>query len=193
MRLLTLLLISLLLASAPAHANQVRFGQRGEMLPLSKIVTLYSKDGETLDDFALRMGIWFRNFTTTSGYEACGPVLVNGTGNGWAVPVVTNLSQQGCVMGDHSVEGFANTGVTIHSHPVERLVAPNAQDRTFMRGQSARFEAKRLSRLKTDPGVFSSTDFASGPGYLVANGQVMFQAGRKAVRVVGTLPPMSEP
>jgi hypothetical protein len=190
MRLLSALLFGLALVAGSASAhNNVQFGLRGETLPLTKLTTLQSQEGETLDAFALRAGVWFRNFTTSSGYEACGPVLVAKEDEGrWAIPVFSNLSQIGCVMPETAVEGFVATGQTIHSHPVVPMVTPNAQDKLFISGQSTRFNAERRQRRTVDPRVFSKTDFESGPGYLVTDGKVLHQNGPSAVREVGVLP-----
>ena len=188
MRLLVALLLFFCL-TVDAAAATLRFGQRGETLPVFKVATFHSNEGETLDAFALRMGVWFRNFTTTSGYEACGLVFESATEKGrWALPIYTNHSQIGCAMPETALEGYARTGDTIHSHPVEKMVEPNANDRIFLQGQSAQFNPERRHRRNVDPRTFSHTDFASGPGYLVTDGKVLYQAGPKAVREVGVLP-----
>lgn len=190
MRLLSALLLGLALTAGSASAqNHVQFGQRGETLPLTKLTTLHSQEGETLDAFALRAGVWFRNFTTSSGYEACGPILAAQEGEGrWAIPVFSNLSQVGCVMPEAAVEGFAGTGETIHSHPVEKVVKTNGRDRVFMTGQSGRFHGARRQRQNVDSRTFSVTDFDSGAGYLVTDNKVLYQNGRSNVRQVGELP-----
>lgn len=177
-----------------ANASTLKFGQRGETLPVFKIVTFYSNEGETLDEFALRMGVWFRNFTTTSSYEACAPIFASTEEPGrWAMPIYTNHSQIGCAMPKNQLIGYSFTGQTIHSHPVGRQVTPNVHDRSFMQGQSTRFLNNKLrQRRPVDARTFSRTDFASGPGYLVAHGKVLHQNGPKAVREVGVLPPREE-
>lgn len=190
MRLLSALFLGLALAAGSASAkDHVQFGYRGEALPLTKLTTLHSREGETLDAFALRAGVWFRNFTTGSSYEACGPVMVSSQEEGrWAIPVFSNLSQLGCAMPEAVVEGFVATGETIHSHPVEKVVKPNARDRVFVAGQSNRFNAERRQRRTVDSSKFSATDFASGAGYLVADNKVFYQNGPSSVRQVGELP-----
>lgn len=188
MRLIAALLLFFCL-TVDAAAATLRFGQRGETLPVFKVTTFYSQEGETLDAFALRMGVWFRNFTTTSGYEACGLIFASSTEEGkWALPIFTNNSQIGCAMPETTLEGYALTKETIHSHPVEKMVEPNANDRIFLQGQSDRFHVERRQRRNVDPRTFSNTDFAGGPGYLVTDGKVLYQAGPKSVREVGVLP-----
>lgn len=177
-----------------ANASTLKFGQRGETLPVFKIATFYSNEGETLDRFALRMGVWFRNFTTTSSYEACAPIFAsNEEPDRWAMPIYTNHSQVACAMPNDQLVGYTFTGQTIHSHPVGRQVTPNVRDRAFLQGQSARFLNNELrQRRLVDARTFSPTDFAGGPGYLVAHGKVLHQNGPKAVREVGALPPREE-
>ncbi len=189
MRLFPIALLGLLLATQSVAANNLKFGHRGEVLPVSKIATFESREGEDLEAFVMRMGGWFRTFTTSSGYEACAYILKAADGSDrWAMPVYTNTSQIGCVMGEVAVEGFVATGETIHSHPVERRIDPNAQDRVFMAGQSKRFNVERRQRRGVDPRTFSDTDFESGAGYLVADDKVLYQNGRASVREVGVLP-----
>lgn len=192
MRLFLACLLGLFLNISPALADNLKFGLRGEVLPVAKVHTIYSQEGETLDAFVLRLGVWFRNFTTTSGYEACGTLFQSSDGR-YALPIFTNNSQIGCATPVVSLEGFVATNQSVHSHPVEKSATPNAQDKIFIRGTSQRFSAEYRQRRNLDPRTFSDIDFAGGPGFLVADGRVLHQSGPGSVRLVGELPPYQVP
>ena len=180
---------ALLLAASPVSANNMVVGERGERVMVSQVTTLHSRPGEELEDFVLRAGVLFRNYTAAMSYEACGLILQNGEGR-WAIPVVTNHSQIGCAMPTPTLAGYSMSGMTIHSHPTEHTITANAADRTFSSTRPGeRQNAQRQQRRQTvNPHVFSAIDYASGPGYLVVGDKVMFQRGRGTERDVGTLP-----
>ena len=189
MRLFALLLAAVLaLVAGPGFANTMVVGERGERVMVSQLTTLQSRQGEDLESFVLRAGVLFRNYTATMGYEACGLILQNGSGQ-WAIPVVTNHSQVACALPEPDLEGFTQTGMTIHSHPTQSTVVSNAADRAFasIRGKGSS-PHRQHRRQSVNPNAFSSVDYASGPGYLVVGDRVMFQQGRGTEREVGTLP-----
>lgn len=161
---------------------------RGETIAVIPLVSMRSLPGDTLDTFALRAAPWFRNFTATSGYEACGQIGVSAEGQ-FGVIVTTSHAQVGCASPMLFLEGFSATGETIHSHPVLRRYVAKGNDRAFLRAALASSGNVPLRlRVSGNREAFSAPDFASGPGYLVTASQVLHQRGRDSVRQVGALP-----
>lgn len=186
--LVLVLALLLALAGTAQAANNIQFGARGEVLPLSKITTFQSEAGETKEAFVLRVARWMRTYTDSSSFEACGPLMA-ADGGGWAVPVFTNLAQMGCAMPPVEMDGFAQSDETIHSHPNAHAIEPNARDLVFLRGQSRRFDGTKRHRHSTNPNEFSATDYAGGPGYLVTGTQLLHQRGKGTSRIVAEIPP----
>lgn len=191
MRIVSTLLFSLFAfgGSITSFAATGTIGDRGERIPVLPVATQLSQAGESKDAFVMRMGMWFRNFTTTSGYEACGYLAQSSTGQ-YGVVINTSNSQLGCGLVGTVPPGFTRLDETIHSHPVVKRLDINANDRAFLQARQASFKpVPQRMRTNVDPRVFSKEDYASGPGYLVTDERVLYQRGAGTAQEVGILPP----
>jgi hypothetical protein len=93
----------------------------------------------------------------------------------------------GClVYSDRLPDGMVAAGVSVHSHPATPDVYPTYMDRQLlaMRGYKGLIKVGMRNRGRAG---FSVDDFEAGPGYLVVAGNVLFQAGRQAIRAVGRI------
>ena len=203
-----------LIAAAPAYAAEMPAGERqeidviipihmdldaakstigrGESVNVIPMVTTLSEPGESKDAFVMRLAQWFRNFTVTSGYEACG-TLASASDGRFGIVITTSHSQVGCAVAKLVPDGFVATDETVHSHPVQRRLTASGNDRAF--AQAASNSSRRVARqfrVSGNPERFSRADFAAGPGYLVTATRVMHQRGAGNVREVGLLPPLAE-
>jgi len=137
-----------------------------------------SEEGESLDAFALRIAPQFTAFSQKTGFEACGVLAKNETGYG--IVVGTNHSHIVCLnFPDKVPAGMGGTGLTMHSHPGGRYYKVNPADRVMLGPLNA-----LNSRVERGPRGLSKEDFQSGAGYLVEDGEVIFQEGPQAVRRV---------
>lgn len=139
-----------------------------------------SEPGESLDNFALRIGPNLRAFSDDTGFEACG--IIASDGERFGVIVGSSQAHALCAnFTDKVPEGMKANGQTIHSHPRGDSYKINATDRAFL-GPLYRI-GDRYTR--SNRGVFSADDFSAGPGYLVSpSGAIYYQAGRDSVRKI---------
>ena len=176
-----MLTIALLLAAgvSPARAGDVPMTPAMRALPFKTLDVYLSQPGETLKTFLLRVARDMRRFTHETGFEACGAIAKGPAGYGLALG--TNESQIGCLAGEAGVPvGMTWTGETVHSHPEDRNLIMQANDKAYALATHSTNPYTRT--FEGSPGEFSPTDFQSGPGYLVANGALLYQPGRKVRR-----------
>lgn len=164
--------ISELMWQASSHPN----------LPFVDLGVVDSREGESKNEYMLRVGQILDRFTVASGHEGCGIIMENKAGDAWRVRLITNRSQVACVSMLFDEPGYHLTDETIHSHPQPRggIVYANFQDQT-LRG----FDCGR--RLAIDDADFSPGDLENGPGYLVARGKLLHHRDGKKT-LIGKLP-----
>lgn len=139
-----------------------------------------SEPGEALPDFLRRTGQVLHAFTRDSGHEACGAIASDG--QRFAVRLYTDGVPHGCAIRTSEVpDGFAFTGETFHSHPWQKVLTMTPAARAWSRFHKDGHDG--ASTLRNDgAGGFSRADYAGGPGWLVAKGQLLHQAGGKTTR-----------
>ena len=182
----------LLMFALPSWAQLAVVGQRGEKVPSMKVADVVMKADESEAEFLQRTGIWLRNFTTSSGYEACSKVCRSPTGQ-MGFRISTSNSHVGCVVVDQNAcpDNMSPVGDSMHSHPVANQVEMNANDRILLmvRGNSMKKSQSRLFN-NHHPDEFSKEDYASGPGYLVTKSKIWYQNGMGTQKLVLELPPL---
>lgn len=177
-----LIIVSLLFAVNTAAAENLlrgraKFGPRGESVPYIEMHTLSAQSEKELIN---KTSVWMRNFTRTSGYEACANICHSPTTNMFAHVLATSNSQIGCAVSNNRCpSGFVPLGRTIHSHPNhgDALVMNNA-DREFLRARSPGQHIRRRHRMSAQANQFSEIDYIGGAGYLVTMQNVWYQEGR---------------
>lgn len=191
MKLLFALLM--MMCTLPASAQMAVVGKRGEKVPAMKVADVVMKEGETEQEFLLRSAIWLRNFTATSGYEACSNICRSPDGQK-GLRVITSNSQMGCAVIDVCPENMSMTTENIHSHPVSYRLNLNPNDRVLLmaRGTSMKKPDVRIFNNR-NPDVFSKEDFQAGSGYLVTRTKVWYQNGLGTEKIIMDLPPLSDP
>lgn len=184
MRLLVLLLAFL---ASPAFASEPREVQVKAHLLGSHV----SAPGETKEAFVLRVAAEMQRWTDRTGNEACGVLTTDG--QRWGVSLTTQQAQVLCFFAREVVPaGMTATDENIHSHPTpdKGHLRITAETRQVLRDVGDRVLLKRVKdanggRLRVEVEGFSTDDYAAGPGYLVVNGRLYFQAGRGTQREVG--------
>lgn len=173
---------------SPGHPAAIASIGNGELVMVLPIAATRSAAGESLDSFAMRVAPWFRNFTASSGFEACGRFGRSAAGQ-FSIVITTSNAQVGCANGNLFLDGFEDTGETIHSHPQVRRFVAEGNDRAFLRATIRGSRPVPLRQRLNGGGLtFSESDFESGPGYLVTASKVLHQRGKGTVREVGELP-----
>ena len=135
-----------------------------------------SQEGETLEEFMRRVGRVLHNFTRESGNEACGPIASDGVR--YSVRLHTDGVPHGCAMRASDVlDGYAWTGETIHSHPWQKLLRLDSHAQAWSKRYGDGNHGSPTLRNDGASG-FSRADYVGGPGWLVAKGQLLYQAGQ---------------
>lgn len=181
------MLLTLVTAFASAQAADVGMTPAMRALPFKTLDVYTSRPGESLEAFLLRIAPVLRTFTHTTGFEACGAIAKGPTGYG--VALGTNESQIGCLAGEAGVpEGMTWTGETLHSHPEDHELTMQPNDRAY--AKATRTADPYARTFEGSPDGFSHADFRGAPGYLVANGQLLYQPGRpvRHAKVIGSVP-----
>lgn len=157
-------------------------------LPYQQVAIKLSEPGEGLDEFVVRVAPLFDEFTARTEWEACGE-LAREPGGRYALVIGTLQAALSCGTSEANVpEGFVAIGQSVHSHPRTRTVRPTASDREIQRQAGLRGLPYKAVESNRGARSFSPEDVAAGPGYLVASGRVLHQAGSlKDVREVGRL------
>ena len=166
-----------------AQGQSVKFGPRGESLPLTQLVTLVSNEGEDKTVFLARAGRFFHNYTQNNGYEACAKICRAADNTKFGLVVTTNQSHIGCLVVSKCPDATpVGTGESIHSHPMTGVFQANAADELFRKvtsSNASKLRRQSYSRVHGDnQSKFSDTDRASGPGYLVAAEQLLYFDGK---------------
>ncbi len=173
------LILCALAAMAPAFAAP----------SLTHVAELVSEQGEHLEDFVLRIAPMLDRYTRETGFEACGMVAQSPDGERFGVRLGTSQGAMTCEMRRSNVPaGMTALRLSIHSHPHKPTILPTAADVAFYAGtQAANGRMVLRGRPQRVGGAFfSSGDYASGPGYLVSDGRVLYQEGKGSERDLGT-------
>lgn len=190
------------LLTAPVHATppsssatlaQRMEGAPGHSVPLG---VWTSRPGESQDDFMRRLAVPLRTYTDRTGFEACGVIQHEVTGERMRVYVSTNQSQMGCVftVPDDSSFAPATRSVSIHTHPGGHSITPNVADAALFSGF-----LPGMGRYDLHSNRFSNQDYAQGAGYVVIPGaevfghpRLLYQDHRAGVeRDLGRLPKLT--
>lgn len=174
-----------------ANAFQVRVPTpRGPSIPIDSWVveTILSQPGQTKAEFIHDVSRFLDGWTMRTNVEACAQISVSPQGDQFGVRILTQKSQVNCLTGKDMVPfDFISTGETIHSHP-------NVENGHIVLNETS---AKLLSLLTGDrhrKGTtlpirghqrFSPLDYASGQGYLVAEGRLLHQQGHGTEQDLG--------
>lgn len=178
-RFLAALILGAFAATAPAVAAP----------SLTHIAELVSEQGEPLEAFVLRIAPVLDRYTRETGFEACGMVAQSPDSERFGVRLGSTKGAMTCEMRRSNVPpGMAALRLSIHSHPHKPTILPTAADVAFYAGnQAANGRMVLRGRPQRVGGAFFSTgDYASGPGYLVSDGRVLYQEGKGSERDLGT-------
>lgn len=186
----------LIQSNAFAQSITVRIPEMQGTIEVKALGTLESRGGEEKIEFLKRVGRTMESYTTATKQEACG-IIIERTGRQgmaegrWVVPMVTQMSQIACATVMTIPYDGTPTGESIHTHPsFERnQYIANQMDVKFFHGLHGKRiqRGKRMTLNRAGGAAFSSTDFASGPGWVVDGGQLLFQNGPQNVVNHGTI------
>jgi hypothetical protein len=175
-RLLTFAALALAVTSACA----ADFGTKPQMngpIKVDFVRQVVQNPGESKAEFINRTAVFLDNWVRENKEEACGQIASNADGN-LSVVLVTVHSHAAC--GEPAgavVEGYKWMGETIHVHPYFRSYVVSDADQRMGDGEIGR-------RIAIEPAHFSHMDYASGPGYLVTGGKLLYQNGVGTSKVV---------
>ncbi|WP_323162628.1 hypothetical protein [Stenotrophomonas maltophilia] len=184
------LAVATLVAGGPAWAHGGSVPPTG-MEPSWKgvhLAEIVSEPGEALEAFMLRLAPVLDRHTRESGHEVCGMVAQSADAERFGVRLGTTKGAMTCSMSRSNVpDGMHALNVSIHSHPHTRSVLPTAADVSFYAENplSSGRMVKRGRSERVGGAYFSSGDYAAGPGYLVAEGQLLYQEGKGTERNLG--------
>ncbi|HHA2423514.1 TPA: hypothetical protein ACOD9U_001316 [Stenotrophomonas maltophilia] len=179
-----------LVAGGPAWAQGGSIPPTG-MEPSWKgvhLAEIVSEPGEGLEAFMLRLAPVLDRHTRESGHEVCGMVAQSSDTERFGVRLGTTKGAMTCSMSRANVPlGMRALKLSIHSHPHTRSVLPTAADVSFYAENplSSGRMVKRGRSERVGGAYFSSGDYAAGPGYLVAEGQLLYQEGKGTERNLG--------
>lgn len=157
--------------------------------------TMQSHEGEELVDFLKRVGRVLHDFTSQTKFEACAAIGERDDHpNRYVAPIVTNGSHIACTPDPSFLTDARDTEQTIHSHPVgdqkgRFTYKVNKVDQQLMRITSGqqRLLHQRHHLINGRNDTFSPQDFAMGAGWLVADGNLLFQDGKDHVVLHGSI------
>ena len=108
------------------------FGSMAHEWDFKDLGVYYSRPHEDLPNFMKRLGRVIQDYTDTTGHEVCG--MISQKNDQFAVRLSSDGVQLGCSLDKQEVvEGFAKTGVYVHSHPTGQ----NDSGRRVLRVMSA--------------------------------------------------------
>ena len=189
--------VAMLQAASPAQAQaQIRPGEIQGTLEVRALGTMENRQGEGKIDFLKRVGRVLDGYTGSTNLEACGvlidrPHLQPEDQGKWTVPLVTQMSHIACAGVITLPYDGVLSGETIHSHPrpPHGRYQVNQADVSFfygLHGKRVR-RGQRMTLPMYEQARFSQQDFSSGPGWLVENGELLFQNGRDNIQRHGSI------
>lgn len=150
-----------------------------------------SQDNEKLEDFLLRISPLAEQFTVMTGWEVCG-FVAQGKNGQYGLRLSSNRGAISCNISSNNVPfGMTAMRMTYHTHP-EGNARPTAADAEFYADNPA--TSGRMVKVgkpvkigigNKGSDIFSDGDYAA-PGYLAAEGKLMYQEGKGSERDVGT-------
>jgi len=153
----------------------------GAKVNVRAIANITSHAGEEKLDFLKTAAKSLDTFTEINGVEGCANICYSTESKQWSVSLVTVNAHAVCLVDGHCAHGFTRTGEYIHSHPSGRYRV-NRTDKAFLSSYV------KLGMPQKGHGTsFSDDDFAAGPGYLVADGQLFYQSGPGTTENLGLL------
>lgn len=155
---------------------------------LHYLTTIKQSTHETPDQFLVRVGMYLRDYTAQSGFEACGSICTSDTGQ--SIMLFTGKSQVMCPI-SFGCEGeqYTLSPKTIHSHPANWRVVLNDLDAQLLNERRRVFKKKPGRAMSFSPNRFSPDDYDLGPGYMVNGDRLWFQEGKGTERILFLLPP----
>lgn len=155
----------------PVMGGSVHAASAPLAAPSRAIGTWTSKEGESRDDFVLRVAVPLHAYTDKTGFETCGVLMKENQGTRWRLRVTTNQSQLGCLLVSFDDPAFSPTEESLHTHPADGNITPNVHDVALFPRSGFRAGHERYT---VNGGDFSPLDYAGGPGYVVTPGGVPF-------------------
>lgn len=150
--------------------------------------TYTSEAGESKLDFVIRVAKELQKWTDLTSWEACGPIAK--TADGYVIQLTTNKAQTLCLRSTSVPEGSVAIGESIHSHPTSETgyVTFNDMDRAAHKAvHDWKFADRSIKTVMVEQHHFSPDDFKEGAGYLVNQGQLLYQHGKGTEVVVTQL------
>ena len=149
-----------------------------------------SNENEPLPDFIARLGNVLNEYTSQTGFEACGFIGVNNSENAtkYGVSLYSDKVQRGCTMSQRDLpNGFLSTGETIHSHPNKQILYLTSDDVAWNKLRGKRVFTRTMT---IEPG-FSNGDLKAGAGWLIHHKVIRYFNGKSGKgRYVGVLSPI---
>lgn len=154
----------------------------GAKIDVYAISAFTSATGEGKIDFLKRVAVPLADFTKVNGVEGCSNICYSAERTQWAVAFSTVNAHAVCLVNSYCAKGFTNTGEYIHSHPAGETYRVNHADKVFLGAYVKLGNTQRGHGLS-----FSKDDVLAGPGYLVAEGQLLYQSGPGATESLGPI------
>lgn len=155
-----------------------------------EVGTYTSAPGESYEAFVVRVAKILNTWTQQNGKEACGEFSKAADGT-YAIQLTTERAQVMCIFNLTPLPGTTLVGDSLHSHPTPTDRSGDYQmtdeDRAAFKAVGDWEHAAKSNRWVHGDGSladFSTDDYDSGPGFLVARGKLMYQHGRHTARVV---------
>jgi hypothetical protein len=158
-----------------------------------EVGTYTSQPGESYVAFVTRVAQTLNAWSLQNHQEACGAFAkaANGT---YQIQLTTEHSQLVCLITVEAPAGMALVGDSLHSHVASTDSSGEYRvtdaDRAAFKAMGDWTHASKSNRWEKGEGGndkitnFSNDDYDSGPGYLVAEGQLLHQHGRGTSTVI---------
>lgn len=136
-----------------------------------KIETIISQQDEPLIHFLKRAGQSIESLTVHYDFEFCSRIWQNIKTNQYELHVYTIQSHVGCLIPQEiENQDWNPSSLTIHSHPVIPIARANAIDVLLNQGKY-----NVGDKIQIESNHFSPIDRLAGAGYLIANGNLLYQ------------------
>lgn len=171
---------------------QVHMGVLQQPLEVVSLGSWFSQPGEAKIAFLKRVGRGLVDYAQKTQFEACGVIWVGGTPESptYAVPLISAQAHARCplIPGLKPVQpGYTATDESIHVHPEDGRYRINTADRLL--DPSARRKPPYAWGRSHGARGFSPEDTETGPGYLVADGNLLYSAAQGDVVDHGAVAP----
>lgn len=172
---------------APGTPFKLNMKDLAQPIYVDFLGTITSKQDQDKTDFLKTVGGFLQDFSTRTGFEACGFIWFNKTTGQYTVPLTTTNSHSRCANTNMQPNntGFVSTFETIHVHPEQLTYRLNAADQAL--NPSLRNTPRKTIIRSGDGSRFSKEDFNSGPGYVVTGGLLLYQQGEGTSIAMGNV------